>query len=318
MSAAKTATATVQASNVVPFRPGVQMADGVHLKDFEAHFKGKGTPTDRLLSYLGHQADVSRKEKASIINMIGVPEMRAAVERWPTDRVEIQTQILDNSAFGKDINAQIEAVPPKPRGDNAKLLARLRSRRNYVLSNMVKAKQLVGKLAEGEGAGWSFLIENDTPEILVLHVSRPQDINSTTAGVIINTKTFVGKTKWDEVTTRPAEQPKPAEYKTTAEALPVFKGLSAAFGRWITGDNPPKLSDEFRAELAQTIQFGMELLGVPLTGGQKTKLEEMSDTSSDEDDDNKAPDKDEDRAKQRVFADVDKRQAERANNSVDK
>lgn len=315
---AKIATQTAQASNVVPFRPGVQMAEGVHLKDFEAHFKGKGSPTDRLLSYLGHQADVSRKEKASIINMIGVPEMREAVERWPLNREDIQKDILDNSVFGKAILAEIEAIPPKPRGDNAKKLARLRSRRNYVLSNMVKAKQLVGKLAEGENAGWSFLIENDTPEILVLHTSRPQDINSTTAGVIINAKTFVGKTKWDDVTTKAAEPPKPAEYKTTADALPVFKGLSAAFGRWVTGDTPPKLSTEFRAELAQTLQFGMELLGVPLTQSQKTKLEEMSETSSDEDDDTKAPDKAEDKAKQLAFAEADKRKQERANNTVDK
>lgn len=305
---AKQSTKTAEtASNVIPFRVGLNLQSPA--KEFEAHFKtGKGNATERLLMYLGHQADVSRKEKASIINMIALPDMRAAVGHWPSDREDIAKDVLDNSGFGKAILAEIEGVPPKPRGNDAKKLARLRSRRNYVLSNMVKAKQLVGKLAEGEAAGWAFMIENDSPEILVAHTSRPLDIASTTAGVIINAKTFVGKTKWDDVTTKPAETPKPMEFGKTADAIPVFKGLSAAFTKWATADIAPKLSDAFRAELAQVIQIGAELLGLPLTASQKSKLEEVSE-ASEADDDAKAPDKDEAKAKDAAFKEADKLKA---------
>lgn len=310
---AKQSTKTTEAtSNVVKvdFRAGLNLQSDA--KDFEAHFKtGKGNATERLLTYLGHQADISRKEKASIINMIALPDMRAEVGRWPSDREDIAKDVLDNSGFGKAILAEIEGVPPKPRGNDAKRLQRLRNRRNYVLGNMVKAKQLVGKLAEGQSAGWAFMIENDSPEILVAHTSRPLDVASTTAGVIINAKTFIGKTKWDDVTTRSAETAKPMEFKTTKEAIPVFKGLSSAFAKWSTGDIRPKLSNSFKAELAQVIQFGTELLGVPLTAKQKETLDGIAETEDAADDDVKAPDKAENAAKDKIFSDVDKMRAEK-------
>lgn len=310
---AKQSTKTTEtASNVVKvdFRAGLNLQSPS--KEFEAHFKtGKGNATERLLMYLGHQFEIARKEKASIINMVALPDMRQAVGTWPSDREDIAKDVLDASSLGKAMLAEIESVPPKPRGNDAKRLARLRSRRNYVLSNMVKAKQLVGKLAEGQAAGWAFMIENDSPEILVAHTSRPLDISSTTAGVIINAKTFVGKTKWDDVTTRPAETPKPMEFTKTSEAIPVFKGLTAAFAKWSTADISPKLSDAFRAELAQVIQLGAELLGLPLTASQKSKLEEVSEATEAEDD-AKAPDKDEAKAKDAAFREADKLKAAKA------
>lgn len=311
-------TTTEAASNVVPFRAGLNYWDAskgdvtTNSRDFEAHFKtAKGNPTERLLAYLGHQFEISRKVSASIINMVALPEMRAAVERWPSDREDIAKDVLDASSLGKAILAEIEAVPPKPRAADAKKLARLRSRRNYILGNMVKAKQLVGKLSEGEAAGWAFMIENDTPEILVAHTSRRMDISSTTAGAIINATTFIGKTKWDDVMTKPPQTPEPMEIKKTADAIPVFKGLTAAFTKWTTADISPKLSKEFRAELSQVVQFGAELLGVPLTASQKAKLEEASEATGDDDDDTKEPDKDENAAKDKVFRDVDKMRAEK-------